>query len=158
MSGIQAPTDQLLILCLITHSFDVWHMPQGCSTWPAIWETGLNNWPSEGEIDILEGVNDAGTNTMLIHTSTGCTLPTNRDQTGRDRGTQCDTLANPAGCGASDPRRNSYGPSFNDNQGGWFAIERTESFIRIWFWPRNGNPPVEVRNGNGQINTDAWVS
>jgi len=150
--------DQPLTPCLIIHSFDVWHMPQGCGTWPAIWEADLNNWPNGGEIDILEGVNDAGTNAMIVHTSPGCTLPANRDQTGRDRGTQCDTLANPGGCGASDPRGNSYGPSFNDNRGGWFAIERTESFIKTWFWPRNGNPPVEVQNGHGQINTDTWVS
>ncbi|KAF8970936.1 glycoside hydrolase family 16 protein [Flammula alnicola] len=34
--------------------FDVRHMPQGCGTWPAIWETQATNWPDGGEIDIVE--------------------------------------------------------------------------------------------------------
>ncbi|THG97271.1 hypothetical protein EW026_g4685 [Hermanssonia centrifuga] len=32
--------------------FDIRHMPEGCSTWPAAWETGATNWPDCGEVDI----------------------------------------------------------------------------------------------------------
>jgi hypothetical protein len=37
-------------------------------------------------------------------------------------------------------------------------MERTPTFIKIWFWPRNaGDVPSDVRGSNsGSINTDAW--
>ncbi len=75
----------------------------------------------------------------------------------------------------SDSR--SYGPAFNSNGGGWyvrdtmdqrsligifllcrFAVERTSTFIKAWFWPRNaGNVPVDVKNGQTVVNTGSWV-
>jgi len=156
---IRATEDRLLMLRLITHSFDVRHMPQGCATWPAIWEAGLTNWPYQGEVDILEGTNDAGPNRMTLHTSDGCTMPVNPGQTGTTLSTDCNAFVNGnAGCSVADTRGNSYGPSLNNNGGGWFAMERTDSFIKVWFWPRNGGPPGEVQNGSGQINTNNWVS
>ncbi|EED81035.1 predicted protein, partial [Postia placenta Mad-698-R] len=38
--------------------FDIRHMPQGCGTWPALWEADDTVGTSAGEVDILEGVND----------------------------------------------------------------------------------------------------
>ena len=36
-------------------------------------------------------------------------------------------------------------------------MERTTTFIKIWFWPRHAsNVPADVLNGSGSINTDAW--
>jgi len=143
----------------VIYSFDVRHMPQGCATWPAIWETGLDDWPNQGELDILEGVNDVSPNAISIHTSLGCTVSNPRDQTGTTQGTDCGTHSdNDPGCAVMDSNQNSYGPAFNKNGGGWYAIERSGSFINSWFWPRNASPPDEVRNGNDQINTDSWVS
>jgi len=51
--------------------FDVRHMPEGCGTWPAIWESKTSNWPSGGEVDIMEGVNNQTPNRATLHTDPG---------------------------------------------------------------------------------------
>lgn len=51
---------------------DILHMPTGCGTWPAFWLTDENNWPLNGEIDILEGVNYQTTAKTALHTTQGC--------------------------------------------------------------------------------------
>ncbi|KAK7044432.1 putative laminarinase [Favolaschia claudopus] len=137
--------------------FDVTHMPQGCGTWPALWAVG-NNWPNEGEIDILEGVNDQSPNQASLHTSSGCTMPGNQVQTGSSvGGNNCDAIAtSDTGCGVKFNDATSYGPTFNNNGGGWFALERTNSFVKAWYWPRNGNVPSDVRSGSTSINTNNW--
>ena len=38
-----------------------------------------------------------------------------------------------------------------------YAIERTNSFIKVWFWPRNSGVPSDVSNGATSVNTDNWV-
>ncbi|KAF8059824.1 glycoside hydrolase family 16 protein [Lyophyllum atratum] len=138
--------------------FDVRHMPQGCGTWPAIWETNEDGWPSGGEVDILEGVNDQGPNAVTLHTSAGCVMPASRPQTGTPTQLDCDAAINGnTGCGVKLNTDLSYGPSFNNNRGGWYAVERTTSFIKVWFWSRNdGAVPADVRNGGGSVNTDSW--
>jgi hypothetical protein len=38
-----------------------------------------------------------------------------------------------------------------------YALERTPTFIKIWFWPRYApNVPPDVWNGSSEVNTDAW--
>ncbi|KAF2827483.1 hypothetical protein CC86DRAFT_290712 [Ophiobolus disseminans] len=59
---------------------DIQHMPPSqCGVWPAYWllgsdAQGKENWPDEGEIDILEGVNDYENNAVTLHTNKGCTM------------------------------------------------------------------------------------
>ena len=37
-------------------------------------------------------------------------------------------------------------------------MERTDSFIKVWFWTRNaGNVPSDVKNGATTVDTDNWV-
>ncbi|KAF9460039.1 laminarinase [Collybia nuda] len=137
--------------------FNVRHMPQGCGTWPALWTVG-SDWPNQGEIDILEGVNDQGVNQATLHTNSGCTMPSSRSQTGTSTGNNCDVAAtNNAGCGVRMNDSRSYGPTFNNNGGGWFAMERTSSYIKVWFWSRQATGiPSDVLNGATSINTGNW--
>jgi hypothetical protein len=139
--------------------FNIRHMPQGCGTWPADWTVG-GDWPWDGEIDILEGVNDQGSDQVTLHTAPGCTMPASRTQTGVAVGNNCDTAAtNNAGCGVQVTDKRSYGPTFNNNGGGWYALERTNSFIKVWFWSRAASGiPSDVLNGATSVNTDNWGS
>ncbi|KAI9510995.1 2 beta-glucan [Russula earlei] len=136
--------------------FDIVHMPQGCGTWPAIWENGAN-WPAGGEIDILEGVNNQIQNLVTLHTTPGCSMPPSRDMIGSNTGLDCNAGVNfNAGCGVRLPGI-SYGTAFNVNGGGWYAIERTSTFVAVWFWGRNSaSIPGEMTNGSNLINTDNW--
>jgi hypothetical protein len=52
---------------------------------------------------------------------------------------------------------NSYGPPFNANGGGWYAIERTNTYIKVWFWGRNDmSVPSDVSKPGSTVNTRYW--
>ncbi|THH11275.1 hypothetical protein EW145_g754 [Phellinidium pouzarii] len=139
--------------------FDTRHMPEGCGTWPAAWETLESDWPDGGEVDIIEGVNNESPNQSTLHTSPDCTIPSGLAMTGKSAATNCDTSVNGnSGCGVQNNKANNYGPSFNSAGGGWYAMERTTSFIRVFFWSRGDTSvPTEVANGASSIDTDNWV-
>jgi len=123
---------------------DLAHMPTGCGTWPAWWLCGPN-WPNQGEIDIIEGVNTQTTDATTLHTKNGCSISE------ESKSLYTGTLSNPncyinapnqpnnAGCGIQ-AGANSYGAPFNNNGGGVFALEWTNSFIRSFFFPHNAVP------------------
>src|ERR1700733_10767143 len=88
----------------------------------------------------------------------------------------CDAYANSnSGCGVLYEENSSFGPPFNSNGGGWYcgllfflrivsypliryAIERTASFIKIWFWSKGDSAvPSEVVSGGSSVDTDTWV-
>ncbi|KZP18053.1 glycoside hydrolase family 16 protein [Athelia psychrophila] len=137
--------------------FNVNHMPEGCGTWPAIWEVG-GNWPSGGEIDIVEGVNNVVPNQSTLHTGPGCSIPASGvSQSGKTVGTDCNANDNGnAGCGVQSTA-NSYGPAFNANGGGYYAMERTSTSIKVWFWARGSSSiPAQVSSGASSIDTSTW--
>jgi hypothetical protein len=120
---------------------DVSHMPGGqCGTWPAFWTYG-DNWPQNGEIDIIEGVNSNTNNLMAAHTSPGCTI-NGQNQLGTFQSEDCDTTVNyNSGCGTTaDPIVNTYGASSNANGGSVYAMQWTSDYIRIWHFPRSAVP------------------
>ena len=53
---------------------DVRHMPAGCGVWPAFWLTDEANWPVNGEIDIVEGVNYQSQAKTALHSTKGCVM------------------------------------------------------------------------------------
>ncbi|KAG9053192.1 hypothetical protein FS842_008542 [Serendipita sp. 407] len=138
---------------------DIKHMPFGCGTWPALWTTNVGTWPNDGEVDILEGVNIETPNVMTLHTGANCTMPLSRSQKGTAVTTDCYWLTNGnAGCGVISENQSSYGDSFNNVGGGWYAMERTPTFIKVWFWSRNDPlTPADVTTpGQAVINSDNW--
>jgi len=125
---------QLMIL-------DLAHMPGSvCGSWPAFWTYGAN-WPNNGEIDIIEGVNNQGQNSITLHTKGGCSMQGGRDMSGTSRQDNCDVNVNGnAGCGVAVNKGNSYGNGFNAQGGGVYAMERADDWIKVWYFPRSGIP------------------
>ena len=145
--------------------FDVAHTPFQCSTWPALWLSDPNNWPANGEIDVMEAVNTATVgNQMTLHTANGCSMKAKRKETGKVLTTNCynGTDGN-AGCGVRG-KAATFGEEFNNNGGGVrsvlsfdsaesccgsavltddlqvYAMEWRDAGIRVWFFARNSIP------------------
>lgn len=128
---------------------DFLHMPpSNCGLWPAFWTYG-DNWPYDGEIDIIEGVNTAHTNIISAHTSDGCTQDEsiNGLYSGHQLSTQCAVGTDNIGCGfnPSPEDVSSYGDGFNAAHGGVYAMEWNGENIRIWHFPR-GYIPRDIEN------------
>ncbi|KAJ7071403.1 concanavalin A-like lectin/glucanase domain-containing protein [Mycena amicta] len=125
------------------------NMPTGCGTWPAFWSNGPN-WPTGGEIDIVEGVNDYTNNQATIHTAPGCSLTTdnpsqlNASASAVTGGTDCAAATSGnAGCGMRSSDSKSFGPGFNSNGGGVYAMLWVSSGISVYFFER-GNIPDDI--------------
>lgn len=135
---------------------DALHIPTGCGTWPAFWTNGPN-WPLEGEIDIVEGVSDYTDNQATVHTGDGCTLPSNFNSPSTFSqfasgqlvgGTNC--AANETGnqgCGVRILDPTSFGPGFNNNGGGVYAMLWDDTGIAVFFFPRQ-SIPSDITSGN----------
>jgi len=138
-------------------------MPQGCGTWPAIWEADDTVGVKNGELDILEGVNSLSPGYTTLHTSGSCTMPSKRSQSGTAVFNDCSSAAAQTsgdnGCSVSSPSSGSFGPSFNANGGGWYVVERTPLAISVWFWARNDRSvPAAVSGGASIISTTGWTT
>jgi len=53
---------------------DVSKMPTGCGVWPAFWTTDEKDWPKNGEIDIVEPINNQVVAKTALHTSEDCDM------------------------------------------------------------------------------------
>ena len=111
---------------------------------------------NNGEIDIVEGVNDQTKNIMTLHSAAGPVLNSADDSfAGNVVTANCDVNApdqfKNAGCSIGDDSDLSFGSGFNNAGGGVFATEWTSSFIKIWFFPR-GTIPDDVASSNPQPN------
>jgi len=119
---------------------DIWSMPHSCAVWPAYWSVGPN-WPNDGEIDILEGVNDQTTNLLTLHTSTGCQATQSAGRLSKLVTTQCATIGDDNnGCSFQSNDTQTYGHGFNIIGGGVYAHLWDDQAINIWFFPRTAIP------------------
>ncbi|KAI0383948.1 glycoside hydrolase family 16 protein [Hypomontagnella monticulosa] len=124
---------------------DIAHQPAAaCGTWPAFWTVGPN-WPHDGEIDIIEGVNLATNTTYTLHTSAGCKF-TQGDCNAPGTGN--------LGCGTASQDTRTLADGFNAIGGGVYAVEWTASAINIFFFPRTGRIPADITAG--KPNPKTW--
>ncbi|KAJ6446318.1 endo-1,3(4)-beta-glucanase [Purpureocillium lavendulum] len=133
---------------------DIAHMPGSiCGVWPAYWMFGPD-WPSSGEIDIIEGVNTQTQNAVTLHTSSGCemsnvgTLPSTMFES-----PNCGSESATSGCQQRTSSNQNYGDGFNDIKGGVYATEWTSDHIAIWFFPRS-QIPQDI--ASGKPNPKSW--
>ncbi|KAH9221713.1 glycoside hydrolase family 16 protein [Leptodontidium sp. 2 PMI_412] len=130
---------------------DIAHMPVGCGTWPVFW---MPNWPSLGEIDIIEGVKSQLTNSITLHTSPGCTIANPNSQPGTiTQSTDCNLSSAHEGCSVRTSSPKNFGRGFNAFGGGVYAMQWASSGIYVWFWPR-GEIPSDITAQ--RPNTWAW--
>ncbi|KAH7913963.1 glycoside hydrolase family 16 protein [Hygrophoropsis aurantiaca] len=119
---------------------DMYHVPYGCSVWPAWWSQAPK-WPEGGEIDTFEGVNLQTLNQMSLHTEPGCTQVSPNETSTLVNSTDCSYDANSnQGCIVTDPSTSSYGEGFANTEGGAFVTEFATSGISVWFFPRSQIP------------------
>lgn len=134
--------DQSLVIA------DIAHMPGStCGTWPAFWSVG-KNWPADGEIDIIEGVNMADHNEIVMHTAGTCSL-TDTDMTGSVNATGCGEDLGTVGC-KIEGHEGSYGTSFNKQKGGVYTLQWTDDFLKIWYFPRS-SIPASITSGKPDV-------
>lgn len=144
---------------------DVRHTPQGaCGSWPALWLVGPD-WPRNGEIDMIEGVNELFDeyNSITLHTGPGCASNLPQKQfTGEQVTTDCDVSSTNSNIGCSiranatqsvNPRSKktithaTSGKDFNKAGGGVYATLWDASGIKIYMFPRTA-VPKDVVSGN----------
>lgn len=143
---------------------DVRHIPTGPSLWPAVWYLAPQApWPDNGEMDIMEWVNDNTYNSMTLHTGEGCTVANSpADYLGNLLSTDCHAKNGSEGCSIPAPLGYKYdgktvataGPQFNSQGGGIYVHEWTPKSISVWLFPRD-SMPQDLKNGNP--NPSSWT-
>ena len=109
----------------------------------------------QGEIDIIEFVNQGPNNLMSLHTTEDCTIA-GVDQTGSLLSNDCAVSSvisyNAAsahclqegggitGCTVSAIAEHNIASVFNANGGGVYAMEWTSQAIQVWIFPRDAIP------------------
>lgn len=153
---------------------DLRHMPAGCGTWPAFWLTDEANWPVNGEIDIVEGVNYQDTAKTALHTTRECLMDDvpEGSKTGswdtavgipnRKTGIPDMTFRWAQNCFVYDPHQwinqgcvatdlktkgQSLGMPLNANGGGVYALEwdPVNRHIRTWVFSPHERVPRNLR-------------
>jgi hypothetical protein len=81
-------------------------------------------------------------------------MPASRAESGHPDSNDCEGNL---GCGVEADAPNTFGPDFNNIGGGVYAMERTSTYIKVWYWARNDNSiPADVKSGSSTIETSNW--
>lgn len=128
---------------------DIKHMPATCGAWSALWLLGDATWPAGGEVDWIEGGNALATQNLIsLHTSKGCTISgmdASKYSGTLQQNTDCDAYATKDNKGCTiEAGPSSFGPSFNAQGGGIYALEWVDQGFNVWFFPRNSSLPASV--------------
>ncbi|GKY95819.1 hypothetical protein MPSEU_000542600 [Mayamaea pseudoterrestris] len=151
---------------------DVRHVPAGCGVWAAGWMTDETNWPVNGEIDVIEGINYQSHAKTALHSTTGCTMENDVPygvMTGNWDTAQGIPDAKTGvpdmtmryakncfvydqhqwlnqGCVAVSERNDTLGAPLNDNGGGVFVLEwdPMNRHIRSWAFTPHDNVPDNI--------------
>lgn len=129
------------------------HLPvQACGAWPAFWSFA-DPWLTSGEIDYYEGWNLMGYNRMAMHTnetlSGSCALSTTSIQ-GTVMTQDCVQTTDGAGCGVQDDSG-----VWGSTTGATFAMEWTDSAIKIWNW-LPAAVPSDITAGSPDPSSGNW--
>lgn len=116
------------------------------------------DWPTGGEIDIIEGVNEQTNNGMTLHTAPNCKIgPDTSIFAGEVTTPDCDVNAHNqsknVGCSIEHPSKDSYGVGLNAIGGGVYATQWTDEAISVYYFPR-GSVPDDVLGD--APNPDGW--
>ncbi|KAK2782824.1 hypothetical protein FQN53_009590 [Emmonsiellopsis sp. PD_33] len=136
---------------------DFLHMPNStCGTWPAFWMVG-DDWPKNGEIDIIEGVHMDLSNGMALHTDPGCKIEKKTEFKGKIESADCYVKAegqgNNQGCRIVLEDNESFGDPLDSKGGGVYATLWTAESIKIWFFLRD-DIPEDIEKGSPD--PDSW--
>ncbi|KAJ0107769.1 hypothetical protein J7T55_000031 [Diaporthe amygdali] len=139
---------------------DFSHLPKAqCGTWPAFWMYGPG-WPKSGELDIYEQWNAYKFNRQTLHTDHNATVGNctynstsalgyhSFDMSNYMYRESCDVYAtNNDGCSSWD-----YEGPYGSSTGGFYAMEWTSEYIRMWTWHPD-QVPLDVKHGKPDPNT-----
>lgn len=131
------------------------HLPvQACGAWPAFWSFA-DPWLTTGEIDYYEGWDLVGYNRIAMHTNEtlagSCTL-TSTGIEGKVMTEDCNQVDGGAGCGVKDDSG-----VWGSVTGATFAMEWTDSAIKIWNWLPSA-VPADVAAGSPDPSSGDWGS
>jgi len=135
---------------------DIAHMPAGktdddaCGLWPAFWTVGPE-WPGDGEIDILEGINTQSSSAITLHTGKECIISNN----GSAPTTSLfnDSCNGKIGCRQETNGKNNYGAGFNAAGGGIYVVEWTDEAISAWFFSRDSHQAASLSSSTSSSST-----
>jgi hypothetical protein len=113
------------------------HMPTGCGTWPSWWTYGPD-WPNNGEIDVIECVDNIYKDQSTLHTGPNCNMDGQPDNyTGSLIQPDCE---GDLGCGIINENAQSSGAPFNTADGGLYAMRYVSYGVSMWFWNEGSIP------------------